>query len=228
MHVKTSDHGLVALRSSTRMKIEVIRAEGDAEDTSVVSLLTGTLRTITGWIGKYQPNRQLLRTTNATIGIRGTDHEPLYVAPGEKSPVAPGTYDKVNAGSTFIETAAGRVAIEKGRAGFAPHDSRTAPNVLDKIPEVYRPSRNEERIRKRKDELEREVDKARLERQKAKTAEKGEQADKGAAAAGVKADGGDKADKGDSSKADSSKAETVKEEARKKAAERRRRHTESK
>ena len=133
LHVKTSDSGLVALRANTRIKVEVYHADGDAEDTSVVSLLQGTLRTITGWIGKYQPNRVMMKTPNATIGIRGTDHEPLYVAPGEKSPVAPGTYDKVNTGSTFIESPAGRIAVEKGRAGFAPHDGKSVPKILDKI-----------------------------------------------------------------------------------------------
>jgi hypothetical protein len=167
------------------------------------------LRAISGWIGKYQPQRVLLKTPIATIGIRGTDHEPLYVAPGEKSSVPPGTYDKVNTGATYIETAAGRIEVEKGRAGFAPHDGK-APRVLDRIPEVYRPTRNEERIHKRKAELEREVEKARVERLKTKASEKSE------SAAG-KADGLEKVER-----ADSAKAQALKEEARKKAAERKR------
>jgi hypothetical protein len=205
LHLKTSDHGLVALRSNTQIKVEVYRADGDAEDTSVVSLLSGTLRTISGWIGKYQPRRVMIKTTVATIGIRGTDHEPLYVAPGDKGPVPAGTYDKVNTGATYIETAAGRIEVEKGRAGFAPHDGKTAPRVLDRIPEVYRPTRNEERIHKRKAELERELEKARVERQKAKAKEMEEKT----------------AGKAESPKAES-KSEAVKEEARKRAAERKR------
>lgn len=223
MHVKTSDHALVALRANTRIKIEIYRAEGDAEDTSVLSLVGGTLRSITGWIGKYHPNRYSLKTSNATLGIRGTDHEPLYVPPGEKSSVAPGTYDKVNAGSTFIETGAGRIAIEKGRAGFAPHDAKIPPKLLDRIPEVYRPTRNEERIRKRKDELEREIDTARLERQKARSREKAEQSESGASATMKKSESGVKAEKDNSPG-----AEPVKEEARKKAAEHKHRRTEGK
>ncbi len=228
MHVRTGDHGLVALRSNTRIKVEIYRADGDDEDRSVLSLLTGTLRSISGWIGKYQSKSYAIKTNNATVGIRGTDHEPLYIAPGEKASAAPGTYDKVNAGSTYIETAAGRVTVEKGRAGFAPHDPKAAPRLLDKVPEVYRPTKNEERIRKRKEELEREVEKARLERQKAKAAEKTGQAEKAPTAAENKAETGEKAEKGDASKSESSKAEAAKDEARKKAAERRRHRPESK
>ena len=97
LHVTMADSGFIAVRPNTRLKIEQYRAEGDKDDKSVISLLEGTFRSITGWIGKYSPRNYRITTPTATIGIRGTDHEPLYIpesasgAEGE-----PGLYDKVN------------------------------------------------------------------------------------------------------------------------------------
>ena len=165
IHARTDDHGLIALRPNAQVKIESYRAEGDDQDSSVLSLIGGTLRSITGWIGKYRPAGYKIKTTTATVGIRGTDHEPLVIAPGDKSG-APGTYDKVNAGSTFIQNAAGRIDITAGHAGFAPHDGKAAPRALDRVPEAYRATRNEERINARREELAREMEAHRLQRQK--------------------------------------------------------------
>ena len=165
LHARTDDHGLIALRPNTRITVQSYRAAGDNEDRSVLSLVGGTLRSITGWIGKYRPGAYAVKTTTATVGIRGTDHEPLVIAPGDKQGAA-GTYDKVNAGSTYIENSAGRVDIAAGHAGFAPHDAKAAPRALDKIPEAYRATRNEGRVNARKEELAREMEQHRLQRQK--------------------------------------------------------------
>jgi hypothetical protein len=165
IHARTDDHGLVALRANTRIKIESYRAAGDDQDKSVLSLIGGTLRSISGWIGKYRPASYAIKANTATVGIRGTDHEPLVIAPGDKQALA-GTYDKVNEGSTYIQNAAGRTDITSGHAGFAPHDGNTAPRVLDKIPDAYHATRNEARIDQRKEQLAREMEQRRLARQK--------------------------------------------------------------
>jgi hypothetical protein len=194
LHAKTDDHGLIALRPNARMKIDAYRAAGDAEDTTAISLLSGAFRSISGWIGRYQPNRYKVMTANATIGIRGTDHEPLYIAPGEKGTTPPGTYDKVNSGSTFVEGPAGRVVIEPGHAGYASHDAKEAPRVLDRVPDAFRATRNEDRIRKRKEELAKEMEQARAKRQAA-AAEKGEKAKTEKAERAEKSEKSEKADK---------------------------------
>lgn len=178
LHARTDDHGLVALRPGTRIRVDAYVAEAGDEDKSVLSLLGGTLRSITGWIGKYRPKAYVIKTTTATIGIRGTDHEPLVIPPGDKPAAPPGIYDKVNTGSTFIENAAGRIDIQANHAGFAPHDAKTAPRVLDKVPDIYRPTKNEARIRARKEELEREMEQHRLERQKEVKERREEKAEK--------------------------------------------------
>ena len=218
LHARTDDHGLIALRANTRVKVEVYRAAGDDDDRSVLSLVGGTLRSLTGWIGKYRPANYLVKANTATIGIRGTDHEPLVIAPGDKQGPA-GTYDKVNAGSTYIQNATGRVDIAAGHAGFAPHDGKFAPRALEKVPDAYKATRNEGRINARKEELAREVEQHRLERQK-ETKEKAEAAkQKVEEKAGAATD--KSADKSDAAKSDE-KADTAKEKAREKAERRRR------
>ncbi len=194
LHLRTADHGLLALRANSYVKIDAYRAQADAQDTTVLSLVKGTFRSVTGWIGKYNRDAYRVRTSIATIGIRGTDHEPLFIPPGANTPGAPGAYDKVNSGGTYIESKGGRVNVDRNRAGFAPHDG-SAPRVLEKIPEFFKPTRNEGRIAARKEQLEKEMEQVRLERQKAAQAEK-EKAEK-AAAAKEKADkeARDKADK---------------------------------
>ena len=166
LHARTDDHGLIAMRTNTKFTIEAYRARGDDGDTSITSLAYGTLRSITGWIGKFQSEKYRLKTPTATIGIRGTDHEPLFVPAGDKGSSAAGTYDKVNAGGTYIENEAGRVHVDAGQAGFAPLDPKAPPKILPRIPDAYQPSRNEGRIRERKEELAREVESARAQRRK--------------------------------------------------------------
>ena len=152
LQMLTEDQGFIAVRPNTRMKVEAYRANGDAEDMSVISLLSGTFRSITGWIGTFNRNKYQIKTPTAVIAIRGTDHEPFHIpepAPGEQPVAAPGTYDKVNSGSTAIRNTAGEVVVNPKEVGFAPHDAKSAPQISKAIPHFYRPGANEHRIEQR-------------------------------------------------------------------------------
>lgn len=154
LHVRMEDQGFIALRPNTRMKIDGYRAEGDQNDKSLISLFTGTFRSVTGWIGKYARKNYLITTPSATLGIRGTDHEPLYIPEGTPGAEGePGTYDKVNEGETFIQNPRGRVFISPKQSGFVPYHGRAAPRLLKAIPKFFRPTRNESRIEKRREIL---------------------------------------------------------------------------
>jgi hypothetical protein len=114
----------------------------DGTENAVVSLLQGGFRTITGIIGRKNKDNYLIRTATATIGIRGTDHEPMVIlvpGPGQAAIAAPGTYDKVNVGIAYIRTDAGSVDIHRNQVGFAPV-TRAAPVILPKIPPFYKPT----------------------------------------------------------------------------------------
>ena len=169
LHLRTDDHGVMALRAGTRFRVDAYSARGDATDKSVVTLLEGALRSITGWIGKTSPRAYSIHTASATIGIRGTDHETTVILPPEPGQVAvgaPGTYDKVNHGSTVLSSEKGSVVLEPNQAAFAEHEGRRAPRKLDAIPAFYRPTKHETRIEERQATLAREMEVHRQTRQK--------------------------------------------------------------
>ena len=148
IHMTMEDTGFIAVRPNTKMRIMQYRANGDEQDKGVIGLLVGSFRSISGWIAKYQPKSYEIRTPTATIGIRGTDHEPKVIPDGSTEG-DPGTYDKVNTGGTFIRTPQGSVDVSEHHAGFAPHAARggfARPRVLEGVPSFFRPTRNEHLI----------------------------------------------------------------------------------
>lgn len=138
-----SDEAIVAIRPDTRLEFTNYSHSGkpDGNEKGLMSLLHGGFRTITGWIGRSKPAAYRVRTPTATIGIRGTDHEPLYIPPPEPgaTPIGPpGTYNKVNSGATFIENGNGRIEIGPNQVGFAPPTPGVAPSRLPQIPAFMR------------------------------------------------------------------------------------------
>jgi len=156
LHIRMEDQGFIAVRPNTKMRIDDYRAEGDENDKSVITLLKGTFRSITGWIGIYNRNNYRINTPTATLGIRGTDHEPLYIPqppPGEEPIGKPGTYDKVNTGSTYMQNSYGKIDLQANQAGFVPHAGAEPPKVLAKIPSFFRQTKYEHLIEQKKELL---------------------------------------------------------------------------
>ncbi len=149
--LKTGDAGIVAVRPGAEFVPERFAAEGKSSDHQILRLITGSLRVISGWISQLNRSEHRVVTPSATIGIRGTDHEP-YVLPAEMADATwhQGTYDKVNRGSTLLDANGGNVAIDSGKVGFA-RDPRAAggrtrglmtlllPVLLTKVPEFFVP-----------------------------------------------------------------------------------------
>lgn len=149
--LKTADGGIVAVRPGADFVMERFSAEGKSTDHQVVRLISGSLRLISGWIGKINRDEHRVITPSATIGIRGTDHEPYVLATEMSgSEYRQGTYDKVNRGSTSLDADAGSLAIDTGRVGFARDPNAPAkktralmtlllPVLLTKVPDFYVP-----------------------------------------------------------------------------------------
>jgi len=80
VRVKFTDGGEITLRPNTQLRIDTFSFEQNAsgKDSAIFSLLKGGLRTITGLVGKRKPNSYEMRTTVATIGIRGTHYGLLH------------------------------------------------------------------------------------------------------------------------------------------------------
>jgi hypothetical protein len=141
--LQMKDGAYVALRPDSRLRVDtyVYNGREDGSESGLLSLLKGGFRTITGFIGRTNKDRYQVRTPTATIGIRGTDHEPYYIAPpapGETPAGVPGTYTKVNVGIAYIQTPAGSVDVFPNQVGFAAPDQ--LPQVLPQIPDFFRSS----------------------------------------------------------------------------------------
>jgi hypothetical protein len=146
MMVKMKDGGTLALRPNTEMRVEKYKAEGEDDDESVFRLVRGGMRSITGFIARFNPDKYRIRTATATIGVRGTDHEPYVVLKGSKDG-KPGTYDKVNAGLVVMRAAREKekadeeeeedgeaVEISPGQTGFLALEPGAAVVLLDTRP----------------------------------------------------------------------------------------------
>ncbi len=141
--VRMADGGYLSIRANTDMKIDTFHHdEKDQRNSSfLVSLVKGGFRSITGLIGRSNPGAYKISAGTATIGIRGTDHEPMLVPPAPPNiPVinAPGVYDKVNDGETFIQNERGILSLKPGQIGFAPVMPEQPPVVVLKVPDFYR------------------------------------------------------------------------------------------
>jgi hypothetical protein len=134
LHVLMLDEAVLAIRPGTQLQISEYIADGSDKDRAYFRLLKGTFRSISGWIAKFQPQNYTVRTKTATIGVRGTDHEPAYVEGG--SGAEEGTYDKVNIGATFIENQDGRVNVDANGIGFS--GGRGKPRLLAHVPEIFK------------------------------------------------------------------------------------------
>ena len=150
--LKTEDAGFLAIRPSTDFVAERYAAEDKPTDTFTVRLLTGSLRLVSGWLGRTNRAGNKVVTPTATIGIRGTDHEP-YVLSAELAAATSnreGTYDKVNRGGTTMEVGENKLDIDAGRVGFVRAAGGKGfkeralmtvllPVLLEKVPSFYLP-----------------------------------------------------------------------------------------
>ena len=147
VQVVLEDGGLLAVRPDTQLRIDAYVYSGKPDDKnnkSFFSLAKGAFRSITGVIGQTNKQAYRVSTPSATMGIRGTDHEPAVVlplAPGELpetslQAAAAGTYDRVNSGKTFIQNADGLLVVGPNQVGFAPAGGG-APVLLPKLPAFY-------------------------------------------------------------------------------------------
>ena len=135
--IRMVDDAMIAVRPETQMEIDKYAYSGTENDASLISLFKGSSRFITGKLGKLHPQFDLIRTPNATIGVRGTDHEATVILPGNSGGYQSGTYDKVIQGVTYIKTDSGEIDIHPNQVGLAA-DIAKLPTLLNSIPEFYK------------------------------------------------------------------------------------------
>lgn len=163
VHLAMEDEGQIAVRPNTRLRIARYKAEGGSDDASIIALVQGALRSVTGWIGKYNPKGYAIRTPTATIGVRGTDHETL-VLPEDARDGEAGTYDRVNHGATLLTTKHGQAEVRPNQAGFVALRGAARPRLLATVPAVFRPAQLDGRFERLHETIRQRIDSRRMQR----------------------------------------------------------------
>ena len=150
------DGAKLAIRPNSRLQIEdyaYARAvtnpassvvSTSADNSSVISLVKGGFRTITGAIGKEDPSDYEVRTAVGVLGIRGTNFAVLLCggdcneAPGVTAGtiVPDGLYIMVTEGSIFFSNELANIDVSAGQFIFIPFETRE-PARLDTTPAVF-------------------------------------------------------------------------------------------
>jgi hypothetical protein len=123
-----SDKGLIALRPDSTLRLTTYTYQGrnDGSERTVVDLIKGGIRSITGAIGSANKKNQVIRSGNILVGIRGTDHE-TFLQPDA------GVYDRVTMGGTYVQSGRSRVEVNPGQIAFA--SMAAAPALLHRTPD---------------------------------------------------------------------------------------------
>ncbi len=150
------DGAKIAVRPNSRLVIEEYvydagrtgagtPAVSTSEDnSSVISLVKGGFRTITGAIGRDDPADYEVRTAVGVLGIRGTDYAAQMCrsdcdwAPGATTgaPIPDGLYLGVTAGIIVFSNEVMTIEISAGEFAYIPFDTRQ-PTQLDTTPPVF-------------------------------------------------------------------------------------------
>jgi len=144
------DGAKIAIRPESRLVIEeYVHVDPAAasvttrDEKSVVNLVKGGFRTITGAIGSDDAADYEVRTPVGTLGIRGTDYAAVFcradcawapgVAPG--APVEDGLYISVVDGEIEFRTATDTLIVSAGEFAFIPL-AAGVPQILETPPPV--------------------------------------------------------------------------------------------
>lgn len=117
--VRFADNALMIVRPGTQVRITTYRyRENDPGNASLIRLLRGGMRFITGLTGKLNRENVRFDTPVATIGIRGTDFDTVYREERAEGLDA-GSYTCVTEGGTYMRDTSGQeVEIAQGQTGF--------------------------------------------------------------------------------------------------------------
>lgn len=140
--LRMTDGTVLAIRPNSNLIVSEYRFDNKNSDNDniLIRLVKGGFRTVTGAIGKKNPQKVKFNTPTATIGIRGTDFE-VAVLDEKKQDAEPGTYNKVFQGATYIENNQGnRVEVGANQAAFSPANAMQIAQqfgLLKQVPNVF-------------------------------------------------------------------------------------------
>lgn len=137
LQVRMTDESVVALKERTTLSIDQYRFNGqqDGSERAFYRLLKGGFRTISGLIGKTNRANYEVRTSVATIGIRGTAYSLALCEAGScinanGTAAKDGLYGAVTEGKVAANNTKGAFEFIAGEAFFAPRPDAGVEKLL--------------------------------------------------------------------------------------------------
>ncbi|MBM3341432.1 MAG: FecR domain-containing protein [Betaproteobacteria bacterium] len=138
------DGSRITVRPDSEVRIDTYRYvdAGDAvQNRAVLTLVRGAVRVAAGRIATGRSAGFSVRTSDASIQLRGADHDIAFVESkfATRGDAAVGTYAKTHAGEAVLQNSHGEVAVRGGQVAHAEPAaaSRTPPRVIKSEPYFY-------------------------------------------------------------------------------------------
>jgi hypothetical protein len=139
MQVRFTDNGFASLKPKSQLIIKeyTFNGEEDGKEKAVFSLLKGSVRAVTGFIGKHNNKAYKYETPVATIGIRGTAfvlnfcNQDCFGADG--SLLTDGLYVNNGEGRVYVENNEGMIDLVRGQFAFV-QDVNSEPEQITQPP----------------------------------------------------------------------------------------------
>lgn len=132
MRLSMIDEAKIDMRCNSEVLIEDYRLLR-AGNRSVIHLIKGSLRKVTGSIGKMTEDIYEMRTPMATVGVRGTDYAlrvlQSHGCDGSVDVNSDGLFVKVNSGAIDLRNKSGSVALGEGDAAHVSGDGANPQNI---------------------------------------------------------------------------------------------------
>lgn len=131
------DGGRISMGADSEVNIKAFRYSQAGSDRSSLQLVKGSLRALTGKIGKRNPDNYSIGTPVATVGVRGTSFDLVYPvnAKGQRG-AAKGLLAQVRQGRITQKNGAGSFGLAAGRVNYiggqgqAPKGLATPPAAM--------------------------------------------------------------------------------------------------
>jgi hypothetical protein len=137
LQIRMTDESILALKERTTLSIDQYRFNGqqDGSERAFYRLLKGGFRTISGLIGKTNRANYEVRTSVATIGIRGTAYSLALCEAGScvdagGKAARDGLYGAVSEGKVAANNRKGAFEFVAGEAFFAPRPDAGVEKLL--------------------------------------------------------------------------------------------------
>lgn len=130
--LRMMDGALLALRPNSELNIEAYQYQDNDEDASLVNLARGSLRSVTGALGRARPENVRIETPVATMGIRGTDMDTFVLPPAQGQELPDQAVLRVNSGRGTMSS--GGVLLEVPTGSIAQAVRGQPPRFIPQLP----------------------------------------------------------------------------------------------